>query len=77
MSAFGWSLESGDRFCVGAFSKNVASERVEMPLHSVYLIRTFYKFYAIRVDSDEINFRTITVQHMACDTAVAWTSSLH
>jgi hypothetical protein len=31
--AFGWSLESGDRFCVGVFGRNMASVSMKMFSH--------------------------------------------
>jgi hypothetical protein len=43
-SAFGGSLESGCRFCVGAFGRNLASVAVKMFSHLIYFIKTFYKF---------------------------------
>jgi hypothetical protein len=33
--AFGWSLESGGRFCVGAFGRNLASVAVKMFSHLI------------------------------------------
>jgi hypothetical protein len=38
-----WGLELGDRFCVGAFGKTLASVAVKMFSHLIYLIKTFYK----------------------------------
>jgi hypothetical protein len=43
MSGGLWSLESCDRFCVGAVGRNVASVALELFLHLVYVIQTFYK----------------------------------
>jgi hypothetical protein len=63
-SAFGGSLESGGRFCVGAFGRNLASVAVKMFSHSIYFIKKFYKFCtfsAICKDNAAIN--CITVQH--------------
>jgi hypothetical protein len=34
-SAFGESLESGGRFCVGVFGRNLASEAVKMFSHLI------------------------------------------
>jgi hypothetical protein len=39
------SLESGGRFCVGAFGRNVASVAVKMCSRLIYFVRKFYKFY--------------------------------
>jgi hypothetical protein len=36
-SAFGGSLESGGRFCVGAFGRNLASVAMKMLSHLIYL----------------------------------------
>jgi hypothetical protein len=41
-SAFGGSLESGGRFCVGAFGRNLASVAVKIFSHLIYLIKKFY-----------------------------------
>jgi hypothetical protein len=42
--AFDGSLESGGRFCVGAFGRNLASVAVKMFAHLIYLKINFYKF---------------------------------
>jgi hypothetical protein len=34
-----WCLESGRRFCVGAFDKNLASVAVKMFSHLIYFIK--------------------------------------
>jgi hypothetical protein len=63
-SAFGGSLESGGRFCVGAFGRNLASVAVKIFSHLIYFIRKFYKFCtfsAICKDNAAIN--CITVEH--------------
>jgi hypothetical protein len=60
----GGSLESGGRFCVGAFGRNLTSVAVKMFSHLIYFIKKFYKFCifnAIRKDNFAINF--IAVQH--------------
>jgi hypothetical protein len=38
------SLESGGRFCIGAFGRNLASVAVKMFSHLIYFIKKFYKF---------------------------------
>jgi hypothetical protein len=38
-SAFGGNLESGGRFCVGAFDRNLASVAVKMFSHLIYVIK--------------------------------------
>jgi hypothetical protein len=43
-STFGESLESGGRFCVGAFGRNLASIVVKMVSCLIYIIKKFYKF---------------------------------
>jgi hypothetical protein len=63
-SAFGESLESGGRFCVGAFSRNLASVAVKMFSHSICFINKFCKcctFSAICEYNAAIN--CVTVQH--------------
>jgi hypothetical protein len=41
-SAFDESLESGGRFCVGAFGKNLVSVVVKTFSHFIYFIKKFY-----------------------------------
>jgi hypothetical protein len=48
-SAFSGGLESGGRFCVGAFGRNLTSVAVKMFSHVVYFIKTFYKFCTFNV----------------------------
>jgi hypothetical protein len=63
-SAFGGSLESGGRFCVGAFGRNLASVAVKMFSRLMYFLKKFYKcctFNAIFKDNAVINY--FTVQH--------------
>jgi hypothetical protein len=43
-SAFGGSLESGGRFCVGAFGRNLTSVAVKMFSHLIYFIKKLYTF---------------------------------
>jgi hypothetical protein len=43
-SAFCGSLESGDRFCVGAYGRNLASVAVKMFSHLIYFRKKFCKF---------------------------------
>jgi hypothetical protein len=64
VGAFGGSVESGGRFCVGAFGRNLASVAVKMFSHLNFFIKKFYKlctFNAICKDNAAIN--CITVQH--------------
>jgi hypothetical protein len=61
-SAFGGNLESGGRFCVGAFGRNLASVAVKMFSHSIYFENKLYKscaFSAICKDNAAINCITI------------------
>jgi hypothetical protein len=63
-SAFGGGLESGGRFCVGAFGRNLASVAVKMFSYLVHFenkFKTFCSFNAIYKDNAAIN--CITVQH--------------
>jgi hypothetical protein len=58
------SLESGGRFCVGAFGRNLASVAMKMFTHFICFIKKFYKFCtfnAICNDNAEIN--CLNVQH--------------
>jgi hypothetical protein len=51
-------VESGGRFCVGAFGRNLVSVAVKMFSHLIYFKKTFYKFCnfnAIWKDNAEIN----------------------
>jgi hypothetical protein len=62
-SGFAESLESGGRFCVGEFGRNLASVAV-MFSHLIYFIQKFYEccnFNMICEDNAAIN--CITVQH--------------
>jgi hypothetical protein len=58
-----WILESGTRFCVGAFGRNLVSVAVKMFSHLIYFIKKFCKctFNAICKDNTAIN--RIIVQH--------------
>jgi hypothetical protein len=63
-SAFGGSLGSSCRFCVGAFGMNPASVAVKMCSHLIYFVKKVYKFCtfsAICKDNAAIN--CIAVQH--------------
>jgi hypothetical protein len=60
-SAFGGSLESSGRFCVGAFGLNLASVAVKMFSHLIKEFYQFCTFNAIFKDNPAIN--RITVQH--------------
>jgi hypothetical protein len=62
-----WSLESGGRFCVGAFGRNLASLAVKMFSHLIYFKKKCYKccnFNAICKDNAAI--RCITFQLYYC-----------
>jgi hypothetical protein len=48
-SAFGGSLESGGRFCVGAFGRNLASVALKMFLYLIQFIKRFCKFCTFNV----------------------------
>jgi hypothetical protein len=43
-SAFSGSLESGGRFCVGAFGRNMASVAVKIFSNSIYFIKKSFNF---------------------------------
>jgi hypothetical protein len=43
----GGSMESGGRFCVGKFGRNLASAAVKMFSNSIYFIKTCYKSYTL------------------------------
>jgi hypothetical protein len=63
-SAFGEILESGGRFCVGAFGRNLASVAVKMFSHLIYFIKKFYKFCTFNIfHKDNAAINCITVQH--------------
>jgi hypothetical protein len=66
-SAFGGSLDSGGRFCVGAFGRNTASVAVKMFSQLIYFIKQFYNcctLNAICKDNAEIN--CVTFQRKRC-----------
>jgi hypothetical protein len=66
-SAFGGSLESGGRFCVGAFGRNLASVAVKMFSHLIYFIKKFDKFCTLNaVCRDNSAINCITVRHRKC-----------
>jgi hypothetical protein len=58
-SAFGGSLESGGRFCVDAFGRNLASVAVKMFSHLIKFLRNLTNF----VLSIRVAINCITVQH--------------
>jgi hypothetical protein len=63
-SAFGGSLESGGRFCVGAFGRNLASVAVKMFSHLIYFKKEFYKFCTFNaICKYDAAVNCITVQH--------------
>jgi hypothetical protein len=57
-SVFCGSLESGGRFCVGAFGRNLVSVTMKKFSHLIYFIKKFYKlctFQGICKDNVAIN----------------------
>jgi hypothetical protein len=59
-----WIVESGGRFCVGVFGRNLASVAVKMFSHLIYFFQTFYKFCTFNVIcKDNAAMNCITVQH--------------
>jgi hypothetical protein len=63
-SAFGGILESGGRFCVGAFRRNLASVAVKMFSHLIYFKKKFYKLCTSDVVyKDNAAINCTTVQH--------------
>jgi hypothetical protein len=60
-SAFGGSLESGGRFCVGAFGRNVASVAVNMFSCLIYFIRRC-TFNAICKAKVAIKYNSMSLQ---------------
>jgi hypothetical protein len=63
-SAFGGSVESGGRFCIGAFGRNLASVAVKMFSHLILFVKKCHKsctFSAICKDNAAIN--CISSQH--------------
>jgi hypothetical protein len=64
MVGFGGSLQSGGRFCVGAFGRNLASVAVKMFSHLIYFTKQFYKFCTFNaICKDNAALNCITVQH--------------
>jgi hypothetical protein len=58
----GGSLESGGRFCVGAFGRNVFSVAVKVFSHLIYFTKKFYNFRnlnAVFKDNAAINYFTV------------------
>jgi hypothetical protein len=63
-SAFGGNLESGGRFCVGAFGRNLASVAVMMFSHLIYFIKKCYKFCTFNaICKENVAMNCITVKH--------------
>jgi hypothetical protein len=63
-STFDGSQESGGKFCVSGFGRNLASVAVKMFLHFISVIKTFYKFCTFNVIcKDNAATNRITVQH--------------
>jgi hypothetical protein len=46
---FGGSLESGGRFCVGDFGRNLTSVALKMSSLSIYFIKKLYKFFPFSI----------------------------
>jgi hypothetical protein len=64
MMGSGGSLKSGGRFCVGTFSRNLASVAVKMFSHLIYFIKKLYKFCTFNeIFKDNAAINSITVQH--------------
>jgi hypothetical protein len=58
------SLESGSRFCVGAFGRYLASVAMKMFSNLIYCIKKCYKFYAFNaICKDNAAINCINVQH--------------
>jgi hypothetical protein len=58
-----WSLESGGRFCVGVFGRNLASVAVKMFPHLILLFKTIRKFCTLNVICKTNDIICITVKH--------------
>jgi hypothetical protein len=62
-STFGGILESGGRFCVGAFGRNLASVAVKIFSHSIYFMKTFDTFCTFsEICKDNAAMNCFTVQ---------------
>jgi hypothetical protein len=58
------SVESGGRFCVGAFGRNLASVVVKSFSGLIYFIKKFYKDFTFNaICKDNAAIKCITVQH--------------
>jgi hypothetical protein len=63
-SAFGGSLESGSRFCVGAFDRNLASATLTFLPHLIYFIKKCNKFCTFSlIFKGNATMNCIIVQH--------------
>jgi hypothetical protein len=61
-SAFDGILEAGDRVCVGAFGRNLASVAVKTFPHLISFIKTSYTFVASEAFSkDDITINCINI----------------
>jgi hypothetical protein len=58
-----WSLESGGRFCIGTFYRNLASFAVKLFPHLIYLIKKFYRCTLNAICKDNAAVNCITFQH--------------
>jgi hypothetical protein len=73
--AFGVSLESGSRFCVGTSGRNLASVAVNMFWHLIeaYLTNTFCKFCTFNaICKDNAEVKNTTVQHKKVHSRQRW-----
>jgi hypothetical protein len=61
-----WSLESGGRFCVGAFGRNLSSVAVKMFSHLIYLRRDVINSVRSMRFAKTAAVNCITVQHKKC-----------
>jgi hypothetical protein len=63
-SAFGGSLESGGRFFVGTFGRNLDRVAVKMFSDIIYFTKKFYKFCTLSaICKDNAAINCIAVQH--------------
>jgi hypothetical protein len=63
-SAFGGSLDSGGRFCVGASGRNSITVKMFSHLIHAYFINKLYKFCSFNaICKDNAAINCITVQH--------------
>jgi hypothetical protein len=64
-SAFGRCLESGGRFCVGAFGRNLASVAVKKFSLLIFFIKEFYKLCTLKtICKDNAAVNCVTVRQL-------------